>query len=189
MVKIIDSAKKYDSELFSSLQIELQNPQKYYTSIRGLFNQVKKVFPLLNVCILPTVKPFTAFIQGLLLPTYSIKEKYLDEEQYAEYGLPIFATIPEDYYTNGIRVYDACKRIIWENIPYEDRHCIPLEVKTDKAKRERFICTHNKKDVTKANCVIGVLNSAYHLFEEYRKLERTGKFDLECHPHSLRRSS
>ena len=68
------------------------------------------------------------------------------------------------------------------------RHCIPLDAIADNDKRGRFICTHKKKDITEDNCVIGVLNSAYHLFEEYRKFERTGRFDIACYSHSFRRS-
>lgn len=183
MGRFIGVPLQYDSEWFSSLPVDLQDPQKYYKSIVSLFDEIKRQFPLLRICILPSNKPKTAFIQGLLLPLYVIKEKYLDIEQYLEFGLPIFAVIPENYQTIGIRVYDACKRILWDNIPVEYRHCIPLNANTNDAKRGRYICTHNSKDITTDNCVIPILKSAYFLFEEYRKYERTGRFDLSCLPH------
>ena len=183
MEKFIGDPLQYDGEWFSSLQTDLDDPQKYYKSVFGLFDEVKKQFPLLRICILPSTKPKTSFIQGLLLPMYAIKEKYLDVEQYSEFGLPIFAVIPENYQTNGIRVYDAYKRILWDNIPVEYRHCVPFNANTCEARRKRYICTHNSKDINTDNCVIPILKSAYFLFEEYRKYERTGRFDLSCLPH------
>ena len=185
MVKIIDTAKEYDIEFFSSLPTDLNNPQIYYNSVKESCKEVSKTYPFLKWCFLPTVKPKTAFIQGLLLPDFAIREKHLDREQYDEYGLPIYATIPENFYEQGIYVYDARKRMQWDNIPLKYRHCIPLLPKDDYDRRRRFICTHNKKDITKENCIIGVLNSAYYLFEEYRKFERTRNFELDCLPHNL----
>lgn len=61
MGKIIGDPLQYDSEWFSSLQAGLDDPQKYYESVFGLFDEVKRQFPLLRICILPSTKPKTSF--------------------------------------------------------------------------------------------------------------------------------
>lgn len=180
--QIINAPSKYNSEFFSSKPVELKDCQRYFSSIKKLFYELKKQFPLLRICMLPSYKPKTVFVQGILLPTYAIEEKYLDDDQYEQFGLPIFAHIPENYQEIGIEVYDSCQRINWENIPIEYRHCIPLNVNSKQTVR---ICTHHLDYVNKNNCFFPILKSAYYLFEEYRKYEKTGKFDLKCLPHSL----
>lgn len=182
---IIQPAGQYDSQFFSSLPQNVKNVEKYFNSLKGLDIELKAEFPKLKLVILPTVSPKTAFIQGLLLPSYIIKDLYLLPEQYAEFGLPIYAEISEFYQIKGIRVYDACKRINWEQVPFHLRHCVPLIPNNESEKRWRYICTHNKKFITSQNCIFGVLNSAYSLFREYQKLDATKRFDLKCLPHSF----
>lgn len=182
---IIQSAGQYDSTFFSSLPQEINNVEKYFNSLDGLDIKLKAEFPELKLVILPTASPKTAYIQGLLLPTYTIEELYLLPEQYAEFGLPIYAELGEFYQLNGIRVYDACKRINWQQIPFHLRHCVPLLPNNESEKRGRYICTHNKKFITPQNCIFGVLNSAYSLFREYQKLDALKRFDLKCLPHSF----
>lgn len=182
---IIQPAGQYDSPFFSALPQHVKNVEKYFNSLKGLDVKLKAEFPELKLVILPTVSPKTAYIQGLLLPNYIIKELYLLPEQYTEYGLPIYAEISEDYQEVGIKVYDCRKRINWEQIPFHLRHCVPLVPNNENEERWRYICTHNKQFITPQNCIFGVLNSAYSLFREYQKLDAIKRFDLKCLPHSF----
>lgn len=182
---IIQPASQYDSRFFSSLPEEVNNVEKYYKSLEGVQDTLNEEFPTLKLVILPTIVPQTAFIQGLLLPSYIIKDLHLIPEQYCDFGLPIYAEISEFYPIKGIKIYDACKRINWDEIPFNKRHCIPLEVDNELDERRRYICTHNQKYITPQNCIVGVLHSAYNLFREYQKLEITGRFDLKCLPHTF----
>lgn len=183
MGNIILPATQFNSQKNNSYLREILEPKIYFRSLQGAPQIIAKSFPLLQYVSLPTVKPVTSFIQGLLLPQTAITKKLLEVEQYEEYGFPIFAVIQENYQNEGIIVYDAYHRINWDNIPIEFRHCKPLDNDMLPNCRDRIVCTHHEKNITKDNCIMGVLNSAYFLFEEYRKYEKTGSFDLECLPH------
>ena len=122
---IICPPSKYDTTFFSTVPCDVQNVNAYYDAIKDIPNLLANEFPSIRFVHLPTCKPKTAFIQGILLPKYAIKEMHLLPEQYESFGLPIFAHIPENFQTAGIQVYDACKRIIWGNIPSDIRHCMP----------------------------------------------------------------
>lgn len=182
---IIQSAGQYDSQFFSSLPEKVENIEKYYNSLEGVQARLNEEFPTLKIVFLPTVVPKTAYIQGLLLPSYIIKSLYLLPEQYCDFGLPIYAEISEYYQFKGIKIFDACKRINWEEIPLNKRHCIPLEANNEFDERRRYICSHNQVYITSQNCIFGVLHSAYNLFREYQKFEVTGRFDLKCLPHTF----
>ena len=178
---IIQAAGDYCSEFFSSLPQPVKDAETYYKEIKELHEMIKP-FPLLKLVCLPTVKMTTAYIQGLLLPDYAIKEMHLLPEQYEEFGLPIIANIPENYKSCGLEVYDARNRINWDEIPYEYLHC------HNQTYKEKFygvtrICTHKPKYITEENCVFNVLMSAYYLFQEYKRYDECGKFELECLPH------
>ena len=180
--QIIVPAGKYDSDFLSSIPQKIEKCHSYYALVLSHFKKVKKIFPLLRIVILPTTVSKTAFIQGLLLPLSTIKFCHLDEEQYEEYGLPIFAHIPYEFEKEGIQVFDSCNRIVWKNVPNEYKHCNPI-YNTNKC----CICTHHEDFITKNNCILGVLQSAYHLFVEYRKYDEIGEFNLDCLPHNYTR--
>lgn len=184
---IVGTEKAYDSNFFATLPKEVENPANYYTKLLANLCLMNKHFPLLKYVILPTSKPYTAFIQGILLPASVINGKLLERDEYGKYGLYVYCDIPENYSQVGIKVYDARKRINWEDIPFEIRHCIPLIAKNQEDERSRIICTHHSSDINDKNCIVNVLYSAYYLFEEYRKFDRTGNFDLECLPHGTAR--
>ena len=123
----------------------------------------------------------SAFLQGVLLPNDYIKEFRLTEDEYNDFGLEVFVLIPEDFQELGIRVYHSRRKINWNAIPEEYRHCLYLE-----GDKHRALCTHHRTDINKKNCVVGVLNSAFYLYQEYKKFDRTGKFNLDCHAHGYR---
>ncbi len=179
---IIRSAGIYASTFFSSVPKLVANTDDYYNSIKPIYRILEKNFPLLKMVVLPTKEPHTAFIQGILLPSYAISEMSLLPEQYKDFGLPIFANIPEDFQTNGLEVYDSCNRIDWDQIPYEFKHC---HYPTDEEQKYglRKICTHKPEFITSQNCVLNVLLNAYYLFQEYKRYDNKGVFELECLPH------
>lgn len=179
---IIRSAGIYAATFFSSVPKLVANAEDYYNAIKPIYGLLAKNFPLLKMVILPTKKPYTAFIQGILLPSYAIKDMSLLPEQYNEFGLPIFANIPEDFQANGLEVYDSCNRIDWEQIPYDLQHC-HCPTPGEDIYRLRKICTHHSKFITAKNCVLNVLLNAYYLFQEYKRYDITGKFELKCLPH------
>jgi len=179
---IIRSAGAYSSTFFSSVPKPISDVKDYYNSIKPIYDILHNNFPLLRMVVLPTMVPYTSFIQGILLPSYAIREMSLLPEQYKEFGLPIFANIPEDFQSNGIEVYDACKRIDWDQVPYDLRHC-HYPTNEEQKYGLRKICTHKPKFITAQNCVLNVLLSAYYLFQEYIRYDITGEFDLECLPH------
>lgn len=179
---IIQPAQAFESEFFSAIPTPLSQASEYYKKIASLHKPVAEKFPLLKIVQLPKKVPVTAFIQGILLPREVIHELCLLPTQYALYGLPIYADIPENFQNIGIKVYDACKRIIWDNIPYQIKHCMP---QNDFEKKYNIwrICTHKHTDIKPDNCVLNVLYSAYHLFLEYIRYEREHVFAIKCHPH------
>ena len=179
---IVQPPSKYNSAFFSSVPTGLNDPHQYYSSLQPYFSSITNEFPFLKIVFLPTVRPTTSYLQGLLLPKYMIKELALLPEQYGKYGLPIFAHIPEDYEVKGIVVYDACNRINWEHIPYRIRHQLN-QSKDEKSHNIYKICTHKQEDINKTNCVINVLHSAYFLFREYQRYDKLKQFTLDCHPH------
>lgn len=179
---IIQPPGTYNSAFFSSVPVILNEPHKYYSSLSPYFNAISQEFPLLKIVCLPTRKPTTSYIQGLLLPNYMIKDLALLPEQYAKYSLPIFAHIPEDYESTGIVVYDSRNRINWEQIPYHIRHKLQ-QTEEEKTCNIYKICTHKQEDINKTNCIINVLHSAYFLFLEYQRYEKYNQFTLDCHPH------
>lgn len=175
---IFNELSEYDSSFFTGILKKIQNPNEYYPKLKKIVCLLKTNFPGLRLVIPPTQHPVTVFIQGILLPTTIIQEYHLAEDEYESFGLHIFAIISEDFQKEGITVYDSRCKINWDKIPIKIRHCRPLE-----GTKHRAICTHHFTDINKQNCVLGVLNSAYYLYQEYKKYDRTKKFDLECHEH------
>ena len=178
---IFRPASKYDSDFYIKLLEEIVEPAEYFNKLKGIQSLLNKKFPGLRIVKPPTVHPKTAYIEGVLLPIKLIKDYHLESDEYVQFGLEIFVCIPENFQKNGIVVYDSLKVINWDAIHIEYRHCNPLDYNDVRA-----ICTHHYSDINKDNCIIGVLRSAFYLYQEYKKLERTGKFNLVCHEHSYK---
>lgn len=160
----------------------VENSKKYLEALKPIPSILKDKFPLLKMVSLPTRTITTSFIQGILLPKYLIEELHLLPEQYDEFGLPIFANIPEDFQVVGLEVYDSCKRIDWGKVPYNIKHC---HYPSDQEKECGFrkICTHKPEYINTTNCVENVLFNAFYLFQEYKRYDISHKFELECLPH------
>ncbi len=183
MVKGVDSiivpAGDYNIDFLSKLPQDIpQNFNGYYKEVLNYFKKAKDVFPLLHLVILPTLVNKTAFVQGLLLSKTMIEQCRLEENQFEEYGLPIFVDIPLNFKKRGVTVFDCCNRIVWDKIPIEYRHRRIIE------SNKYCICTHHYDFITPENCFLGVLQSAYNLFVEYQRYDETGEFNLNCLPHN-----
>ncbi len=174
--KIISNSNEFDKTLMEKIKLENIEDEEYIAycnSFLGLTKRIKDRFPLLKFTLLPTKEKALAYIKGDLC----------DREHFENYGqkymrknnmsFPIFAILPLDYRSKGIRVFDACNRINQKQIPNEYLHF----------NEKNEICTHKPIDITPENAVIDVLQSAWHLYIEYQKFERTGRFDLNCYPH------
>lgn len=179
---IIQEPSSIPTQFFYNLSKKVLDGNRYYADILSIQQQISSEFPLLSIVLLPTREMTTGLIKGILLPQYDIKELYILPEQYEEFGLQIFAQIPENFRVRGVQVYDASKRINWGEIPDEYRHNHP-QTKKEKQFGMVKICTHKDEYINESNCIINVLYSAYYLFKEYQKYDQCNNFDLECLPH------
>ena len=178
---VFNELSEYDSIFFTSLLQKIENPSEYFPKLNEISILLKKKFPAIKLVVPPTICPMSAFLQGVLLPNEYIKEYHLVEDEYKDFGLEVFVLVPEDFQEVGIKVYDSRRKINWNKIPDKYRHCLSLE-----GDKHQAICTHHSSDINKENCVIGVLNSAFYLYQEYKKFDRTKKFNLDCHAHGYR---
>ncbi len=173
---IISKSSLFEKSLMEKILVKnilAEDFSKYYCSLKGIGKKIQEKFPLLKFTLLPTQEITLGYIKGELAPADLVRE--FGKKTVIKQGIsfPIFAVIPMDYSVRGIKVYDACKRINQEKIPEKYKHFNGgLE-----------ICTHKPVDITPDNAVIDVLQSAWHLYLEYKKYEKTGRFDLECHAH------
>lgn len=173
---VVSNSRCFDSGLLDKIvvtKISREEYNSYYSSLLGLARRIKERFPLLKLTLLPTTTWVLAYIKGDLI-TADLLEKY--GESYAiKQGMtfPIFAVIPINYQEEGIKVFDSCNRINKEKIDNRYLHM----------NGDNELCTHKPVDITPENAVIDVLQSAWHLYTEYKKYERTGRFDLDCYEH------
>lgn len=183
-VTIFDYTGKFDSSIYDLVMSVEANPyagwDEYFSSLFGVSKLLADSFPLLSYHHLPTSRPSLSFILGDLIPRDELRIYGADTAIKTHISLPVFAVIPPDYHVIGIKIYDSTRCILWDRIPYEKRHCFRLQ--------NGFtpICSHHKDDLaglTPKEIIRDCLQSAWHLYTEYRHYERTGRFDLECHPH------
>lgn len=183
-VKIFDYTRTFDSSIYSLALLEESDSSvgwdEYFNSLSGIGKWLEGAFPLLSYHHLPTSRPSLSFISGELIPSEELGIYGTDTAIKKHIALPVFAVIPVDFAEVGIKIYDNTRCILWENIPYEMRHCFrPINDFTQ-------ICSHHKDDLINLapkEIIINCLQSGWHLYTEYRRYEKTGEFDLECHPH------
>jgi len=173
---VISNSREFDDRLMLKiLQPKASDCEyrAYLASLYGLSNQIKERFPLLTLTLLPASEKVLAYIKGDLIPRKELQD--YGKTAAIKHGktFPIFALLPMDYRQKGIIVFDACNRINKENI----------EIKYLHMNKGNELCTHKPVDIIPENAVLDVLQSAWHLYTEYKKYERTGRFDLICYPH------
>ena len=167
-------------ELYN-VEVDQEEVQCYYSSLKGISGLLKKAFPLLRYISLPTSKPSLAYIEGNLIPSEELGIFGKDTVIEKHIALPIIAVIPIEYRKTGICIYDSTCCILWDNIPCEIRHCHQKS-----RNKPRQICSHKPSDLLNKDPILAIidcLQSTWHLYTEYRRFERTGEFDLDCHPH------
>lgn len=173
---IISNSRTFDEDLMLKItkaDCSDEQYQDYYNSLKGVSGKIKEFFPLLVFTILPTIKKTLAYIKGDLITREWLNEYGYVEAKEKGISFPIFALVPYDYLRTGIIVYDACNRINKNKIDYKFLHM----------NDGNELCTHKPVDITSENAVIDVLKSAWYLYTEYKKYERTNKFDLKCYTH------
>ncbi len=186
-VTIFDYSGKFDSSIYDLVMSEKADPSvgwnEYFSSLSGVGKLLADSFPLLSYHNLPTSRPSVSFIYGDLIPRWELRIYGANTAIKKHISLPVFAVIPVDYHIIGIKIYDSTRCILWEKIPREKRHCfLPQNGFTQ-------ICSHHTDDLvglTPQGIIINCLQSAWHLYTEYRRYDNTGRFDLDCHPHPQR---
>lgn len=184
-VKIFDFTRTPDSSIYSLALLEGADSSiawnEYFNSLSRVGRWLEEVFPLLSYHHLPTFRPSLSFISGELIPSEELGIYGTDTAIKKHIALPVFVVIPVDFAEAGIKIYDSTRRILWDKIPYDIQHRFWL-----KDKGFTQICSHHKDDLinlTPKEVIINCLQSAWHLYTEYRRYEKTGEFDLKCHPH------
>ncbi len=147
---------------------------RYSTLVKDDFKIAKGFFPLLKLSILPTVKPKEIFIMGDLIP-YGVLKNCNSEYDINRYSIYIMATYPSNFNNEDIYVEDIYREINWENIPPKHRH---FRYHKDK----EILCTHHLlgeiNGIPKSERSIAILFSAWKLYIQYKKFQRTNEWVL-----------
>jgi hypothetical protein len=146
-MQIINRNGQFNFELYKLLgnYIPQENYSDYFESIQYVLEKIRDLFPLLTYTQLPKNMFCLGFIKGILLPRNIINGLGLRNDEYLEYGLPVFSIIPLDFQTNGIMVFDSCNTVQWNII--EDNYKHQIYTGNDL----NLICTHKNKDRNKPN--------------------------------------
>ncbi|MGI6684444.1 MAG: hypothetical protein ACOX47_02925 [Bacillota bacterium] len=157
-----------------------RNYNEYFKNVLSDYRFAKEFFPLLNICMLPTVKPREIYMYGWLLPNIlcNTTEK---EENIKKYGIYILAYYSSNYPEEDIEVEDICGAINWELIPERYRHRTLING------RPTGLCTHHPdgeiNDVPNKHRTVKILMSAWKLYYQYKEYLRTGVWSLPDLPH------
>lgn len=159
---------------------EEDNYNEYVKNVLTDFKFVKEFFPLLNICMLPTVKPRELFIHGWLLPADLCGD--IEQENNAKrFGMYILAHYPIKYPDEDVEVEDICETIDWGIIPIKHRHRRYIDG------RLTGLCTHHPygeiNDVPSKHRTVKILMSAWKLYYQYREYIETGVWSLPDLPH------
>jgi hypothetical protein len=153
---------------------------RYSARVKSDFNIVKKFFPLLKLTILPTVKPREIVTIGNLIP-YEVLKKCNSDNDINRYSIYIMATYPSNFNNEDIYVEDIYREIDWEHVPSE--HC---HLRRHKGKK--ILCTHHWlgeiNGIPKLERSTAILLSAWKLYIQYKKFQRTKRWDLPSLPHN-----
>jgi hypothetical protein len=184
MPTVFKPKSKFKTELYREIDNIRYKYNEYHNDFLKLFDDIRKHFPFLSINNFPYANPHkTISLSGILI-TKELSDECLltTEDELLQFGLKVFIVIPYDFKKTGIKVFDYFNVIDFESIPYEYRHYRYTQ-------RENLsICTHHKDFIKSEDPILSVLKSAWHLFVEYKKYERTGKFNLSCLSHNYRGS-
>lgn len=148
---------------------------KYYEDVLKDFKNIKTFFPLLNLTILPTLKPKEIYITGQLIP-FEIIKSCTSKGNIKRKSIYIRAIYPSDYPENQIVVEDIFKKINWKDVPNEHRH-------KRSYKDIEIICTHHPRGEINNLCTqdksIAILHSAWSIYVQYKSYLKTGKWKLK----------
>lgn len=154
----------------------------YYEKVKKDFENVKQEFPLLQITLLPTVKPKEIYIRGLLINKRLIEvcSKTVDIKRRS---IEILAIYPSDFPNSEIVVEDLRGKIKWSEIPKEHRH-------RNKYKNGReVLCTHHPNgeinEIPFEKRTIMILNSAWNLYYQYKSYLKSRNWTLQDLPHGI----
>lgn len=183
MIKIFKEPTEFHSSIYQEItDVPDEKYEEYYHNFYNIYFKINDIFPGLHVNKFPYFNcKKTITLTGILITRKIIKEFLLTEEyEFLKYGLKVFIVVPLDFIETGIKVFDYYNVIDFSVIPHQYLHFRNTSLKN------RVICTHHKDYISPTNPIISVLYSAWSLFVEYKKLEKTGRFDLICLPHNYR---
>lgn len=153
---------------------------QYFHTSRNDFRFIKEFFPLLKICILPTVKPRQIFLYGWLLPA-ELCEFCTNEIDITRYGFYIYSYYPIGFPEDDIEVEDIFGTINWSLIPVKHRHINYVNG------RLTGLCTHHPygeiNDVPSNHRSVKILMSAWKLYYQCIQYINSGVWDLPDLPH------
>lgn len=149
----------------------------YIPRIQKQIPEIQADFPFIKFCILPYSNGCLAILEGKLIKADYFAAMDLSIDDLDQHSLPIIAVIHRDFESRGITVFDSHRRFNVELIPNRIRHFSRLDHGL------YAICTHSSRDITPKTTLVAYLQSAWNLFIEYQRFDRTGEFLLECREH------
>lgn len=153
---------------------------RYYDKVSKDFELVKSFFPLLRICMPPTVEPKEIFIFGKLVPR-DLVPLLNSEEIEKKYSFYIFASYPSNFPDEDITVEDVCGAIDWRLVPSEHRHIKYING------RLTGLCTHHPNgeinSVKSEHRSTKILMSAWKLYYQVVSFIEGGKWELPDLPH------
>ncbi|WP_091545011.1 hypothetical protein [Alkaliphilus peptidifermentans] len=152
----------------------------YYREVYKDYQLVKSFFPLLKICMPPTVEPKEIFIFGKLVPSDMVT--YLKSEEIEKkYSFYIFASYPSNFPDEDITVEDVCGSIDWSLVPPEHRHIKYING------RSTGLCTHHPdgeiNSVKYEHRTTKILMSAWKLYYQVLSFVEGKNWELVDLPH------
>lgn len=149
----------------------------YYNRVMEDFHNLKNYFPLIQITILPTVKPKEIYITGNLIPI-EVLQKCVTTKDIERNSLYILGIYPIKYPEDNIYVEDFYQKINWSRVPYEHIHQ-NVHPKTNR----KVLCTHHPygeiNGLKQRDRTVAILSSAWKLYRQYKEYLRTKKWTLK----------
>lgn len=156
------------------LNMPLEQCKSYYEEVLSLTREIKDVFPSLYLLIPPTSKPSVAVIFGWIIKKELYDELIDIDTKWWKYSIFVQVELLVGFNLNGVDVKDRYNMINRNAIPSKFQHFKPGNT----------LCTHFEPQLRDYdNKVISILESAYYLVREYKKLEIMGEFNVDSYPH------
>lgn len=186
MIKVFKDKTPFNTKFYEEIKLlNLFSFYHYYNDFLREYTRIKDEFPFLKINIYPLNNcNRTISLTGYLIPKYIINQLLITtEDEASTHALKVFVVIPQSFRIDGVRVFDYNNIIDYMTIPDEYKHFRRTP------NGNVVLCTHHKDKIKKVDPILSVLYSAWTLFMEYKKFERTGIFNLNCLSHTYQGTS